>query len=317
MGTRTRGKLSALLAVVGALTAVAPAGASELLARDAADVRLQVNRKGFALVTYTLPGGKQGHPLVWGAVNANHPNPDVPQVEFNVDYSGGWGTFRKKVWKTFKNACRPYDGPELAFFVAGCKAPDGSYWALQAWDRTRPIFGRRPQSAIERAVELRISHWTGDLAVLDVHQDWKYSVRLHNLFGRYLYQGVPVHGFKATRTGNPQDGYGRNIYMESLGSAYGEGWARTNGLLTHNPTGVFCEAFGGSDFLPDQPLVNHGKGARYRLIAVGPGVTPDVVWEGAAQPEWNESDPGILAHEDEMNRLMASFGDDDPRCTEL
>ena len=28
-----------------------------------------------------------------------------------LDYSGGWGTYKRDVWKTFKNTCRAYDGP--------------------------------------------------------------------------------------------------------------------------------------------------------------------------------------------------------------
>ena len=58
------------------------------------------------------------------------PDPGRKQVEFKLDYSGGYGTYKRDVWKTFKDACRPYDGPDLQWFVAGCKAADGSYWAL-------------------------------------------------------------------------------------------------------------------------------------------------------------------------------------------
>lgn len=55
-----------------------------------------------------------------------------PQQKFQLDYSGGWKSQHSaSYWKTFKNVCKPYTGPQLPFFVAGCTAPDGSYWALQ------------------------------------------------------------------------------------------------------------------------------------------------------------------------------------------
>ena len=57
-----------------------------------------------------------------------------------------------------RNACRPYDGPELQWLVTACKAPDGSYWAVQAWQRMLPNYGLAPTP--KQAVwELRLSHW--------------------------------------------------------------------------------------------------------------------------------------------------------------
>src|SRR5207342_1035991 len=93
-------RLATLLAVALAALAAAPLGsASQLIARDAQSPKLQVNSRGFALVTYTDAKGPH-RLLAWGAVNE--------QLEFKLDYSGGWGTFRKALWKTFKTACSPY-----------------------------------------------------------------------------------------------------------------------------------------------------------------------------------------------------------------
>ncbi len=36
-------------------------------------------------------------------------------------------------WKTF--TCPRYDGPRLVELEVACKAPDGSYWAVQSWPR--------------------------------------------------------------------------------------------------------------------------------------------------------------------------------------
>src|SRR5256885_2591565 len=88
--------------LLAALAVVLPgtASASQLIDRNASGVKLGVNRAGQALLTYRADG-KLKHVLVWGAVDARVPNASAPQVEFRVDYSGGWGTYRKDVWKTF------------------------------------------------------------------------------------------------------------------------------------------------------------------------------------------------------------------------
>ena len=52
------------------------------------------------------------------------------------------------VWPTFRNACAPYDGPALVYLVAACKAPDGSYWALQRWQRGLPLLGFNAVAAV-------------------------------------------------------------------------------------------------------------------------------------------------------------------------
>src|SRR5262245_35493239 len=91
------------------------------------DLTIQVNAKGEALVTYTRESGKVRHVLLGGAINARTPDPNVPQVQFKADYAGGWGKYRDAgYWKSFDNACKPYDGPGLVYGVSACTAPDGS-----------------------------------------------------------------------------------------------------------------------------------------------------------------------------------------------
>src|ERR671918_442603 len=101
--------------------------------RVALDISLKVNAKGEALITYVRSNGSLRRALVWGAVDARHPEPTVPQVRFRYDLSGGWGTYRRLYWRTFRNVCRRYAGPFIGGFVTGCTAPDRSHWALQAW----------------------------------------------------------------------------------------------------------------------------------------------------------------------------------------
>src|SRR5438874_231167 len=126
-GTRIRRLALAVALAAAAVPSVATA--SQLIDRNAAGVRLAVNRKGEAMITYRV-AGRMRRVLVWGAINARFPNPSLRQVRLKKDYAGGWGKYRSLYWRTFRNGCRPYDGPKLAWFVTGCKAPGGSWWAL-------------------------------------------------------------------------------------------------------------------------------------------------------------------------------------------
>lgn len=267
--------LAVAAAFLCAALAPAAASASEIIGRNAKDVKLAVNKKGQALVTYTAKG-KRSRVLVWGAINAIHPTTARKQVAFRVDYSGGYGKYKRPYWKTFGNACRPYDGPELHWLVTACKAPDGSYWALQAWQRMLPNYGVKA-TAKTAVWELRVSHWKGPVAELTVNMNWAYR-RFHHIFGEYTYRGRPVHGFKATSTGNPLDTFGRNLYVDTFNSAYGNGWKRENSFLMHKGSGKFCYGF----YKHQWAGKSHpsGMGTKYRGTIIGPGVTPDIYWEG-------------------------------------
>jgi hypothetical protein len=288
-----------LVCVLFSSALTASAAASELIDRNAQGVRLAVDGSGRALVTYRAEG-RLHHVLAWGAIDARQPTRSQVQVAFRKDYSG-------RSWVSFKDACRAYDGPKLAFAVAACAAPDGSYWALQSWRRTLPNFDGKPSARLG-APELRLSHWSGPIATLEAWNDWVYGGRFHHLFGRYTYNGRPVHGFSATTVGNPTDSYGRNIYVDTFDSRYGKGWHRENAFLAHNPTGVFCYGF--YKFTPRGP----GNGAQYRLSAIGPGVTPDVSITLAGLHDYNPSDPADVAYEKQQNALLDSVAAGDQKC---
>jgi hypothetical protein len=271
------GRLRLRLAMfVAASAALAPpaASASNLLDRNATDVRLEVNGSGTALITYQA-GGKLKHVLAWDAVNAHAPTTSGPQVAFKVDYSGGWSLSHKLplLWQRFTNVCGPYRGPELAWLVTACTAPDGTSWALQSWQRMLPNYGLAPSDASQSVWELRLSHWKGDLPSFTVKQDWAYR-RWENIFGSYTYLGRPMFGFHTNAQGAPLDNYGVLIYVDTFNSAYGPGWHRENSFVTHNPSGVFCYGF--------FPHARHpsGMGQAYRATVVGAGVLPDQMWQG-------------------------------------
>src|SRR5581483_8957730 len=117
-----------------------------------------------------------------------------------------WGKYHRLYWKTFGSQCGRYDGPALAWKVAACKAPDGSYWALQSWQRLLPNYGV-PGSGRNLGWELHLSHWTGDLPVLTL--SWaRTRHKLARLFGSFTLGGGGVYGFGATTRGSPLDSFG-------------------------------------------------------------------------------------------------------------
>jgi hypothetical protein len=289
--------VSCAVTVAAALSA-ATASASQLIDRNAKNVDLAVDGKGEALVTYT-DGGTVRHVLAWGAVDAEPPKRGGKQVEFKLDYAGGFGKYgNPKYWTTFAGGCAAYDGPKIPFEVAACKAGDGSYWALQAWQRGLPDYGVRPTPA-QSAVELRLSHWTGALPVLSIAVDWAYR-RYDHLYGTYTYGGIGVYGFRSTPAGQPLDAFGRNVYVDTFDSAYGKGWKRENSFLTHGPKGSFCYGFYAHGSHPS------GKGTEYRAYAEGPGVAPDVSWQGKAPGPYDRAADALA------NDAIRALGD--PKC---
>jgi hypothetical protein len=290
-----------LAVVAAALTAGAfatAAPASQLIARDAVGVKLAVDARGRAMITYRAQG-KVRRVLAWGAVNAVHPTQRREQVSFRVDYSGGWRSFGTTLWKGFRNVCAPAK-VQLAWLVTACRAPDGSYWALQSWQRGLRNYGM-PATGTRDDWELRLSHWTGSVPTLEVGMGWAYR-RFHSLFGRYSWRGRGIHGFASTPAGVPLDSFGRNPYLDTLNSAYGPGWRRENGFLSHVATGGFCYGLYPHGSRPS------GMGERYRLSVSGPGVLPDAFWEGtppaAYDPEFDR------AADRKQSELLAG----DPLC---
>jgi hypothetical protein len=265
-------------------------------------VRLAIDERGRALVTYR-DGGRVRRVLVWGAINDD--------LRFRIDYTGGANGSGRPEWKDFRDASRPYDGPELPWLVVARRAPDGSYWALQAWQRMLPNLGYTPWRPLQQVWELHVSHWRGPLPQLEIWLDWVRDGRFEHLFGRFTYQGKPVYGMSSTPQGKPLDPHGRNIYVDTYDSAYGAGWKRENSFLTHRPNGNFCYGFYPHDppsWYPPGPTRPPGVGARYRATAIGPGVTPVVTWAGEALGPFDPE------HERRMNELGDQIAGGDRRC---
>ena len=298
------------------LAAVGSASAAQLIDRNASAVRISINGKGEALLTYDK-AGKTKHVLIWGAINARFPTDGGPQVRFGLDYAGGWGKYHTIYWKTFRGSCGRYTGPALPDVVAACTAPDGSYWAAQSWPQPLPDLGYVPWNAARRAYWLEVSHWRGPVAKLETGMDWVYNGRFQDLFGRYTYMGQPVYGFGTTRYGAPTDGYGALIYLDTFNSIYGPGWHRENSFVSHNPTGAFCYGFypfdptkGGYAHPPGQTSVRGpGVGEKYRLFAEGPGVTPDVAVVVPGLHAYDPRNSADVALEKQASAVLAGYGD--------
>ena len=282
---RFRGMLTVVALLVVAAFVSPPAFGSAIIGRDTTGATLSIDHHGIAHVRYRS-GGSIRYLAASGAINARAPSQSRPQVGFRIRYGvAGSGV------------CLPYDGPPLAWRIKACKAPDGSYWALQAWARLKPNYG-----GTRGAVELHLSHWRGALPVLTIYQNWAYG-RYRHLFGRLTYRGLGVYGFKATGPGNPLDSYGRNIYVDTFDSAYGKGWHRENSFLTHHrgqTLGDFCYGFFPHSGHPS------GLGTKYRATVEGPGVTPDVMW---AADDVGAYDATV---QQQMQSLERSWGD--PKC---
>jgi len=84
--------------------------------------------------------------------------------------------------------------------VAHPAAPSGRFQRRQP---NLPHRGFAPFRAGQADWELDVSHWTQPLAQLEVHADWAFDGAAHDLFGRLLYNGAPVHGVHTWKAQDP------------------------------------------------------------------------------------------------------------------
>lgn len=259
-----KGHAGTVAAVLVAAAFLAPAAhGSELIARNATHVKLQVSRDGkTALLSYTTHG-KTWYVLARGAVNALPPTRRKHQVQFQIRRSTARPAFRGSCGHARVNRVK------ITNQVAVCTVGGSSYWAVQEWQRTLPNFGVAP-NGLRAQPELRLSHWSGPLPQLVLKSDWSFAGKWQHVYGYLSYHGTAVYGFGSSRFGVPTDSFGRNVYLDTLDSAYGTGWRRENSFLTHNPLGTFCY-----DLSPHRAGLT-GAGTQYRATVIGPGVTPDI-----------------------------------------
>jgi hypothetical protein len=275
------GSIRVFIASAAALLIVPAAFGSTLIARKATSVSISITPKDKQAVLTFRQNGQFRSVLAWGAINAR-PHPTCgkiqgprcgpAQVELSHQRLFSSGALGKKILKG-PNLCKPYDGPALPFVVAACKSPDGTYWVAQSWVRLH-----KPGTTVSKgARELRLSHFSGALPVLDIKLAWvkSHGVYYDHLFGSYTYLGQPVYGLRWSKTGVPLDGYGRVVYVDSLNSHWGKGWRRAQGFLSKPWSGQFCYSFWGKAV--GSPNWK-GEGDAYRATVMGAGVLPDMKW---------------------------------------
>ena len=165
----------------------------------------------------------------------------MKQVTFKLDYSGGWGSHHKDLWSGSRTPAARMKGPSSDTSSPPARCPTARTGSIQKWHRLLPPFGLRPTFQ-QRAVEMQLSHFSGDLPEFVVKVDWVYR-RFDHLYGWLTYKGKGVYGFKATKYGSPLDTWGRNVIVDTYDSRYGRGWKRENGFLTHRGSGGFCYGF--------------------------------------------------------------------------
>ena len=133
-------------------------------------------------------------------------------------------------------------------------------------------------------LEFHVSHWSGPLAQLEVSQNWTYGGRWQGLFGRLTYRGDPVFGYQTPSATKRGDGYARYVYIDAHDSTYGPGWRHDAGKVLHLRNGAFCYSFVPQVPPPGYPGSRTPRGPAigdaHRVTVMGPGVTPDVQWEG-------------------------------------
>ena len=181
-----------------------------------------------------------------------------------------------------------------------------------------PNLGMTPWKKSQKVWELHISHWRGELPVLDMYLDWIYSQKFHHLFGKFTLQGRAGARLQGHRpAGTRSTSYGRNIYVDTYDSAYGKGWKRENSFLMHNPRGNFCYGFYMHDRYagyPRGPKRPKGHGSKYRWTIMGPGVTPAVGGQTTGLEDYNPFNPTHVDYEDAMNDLGDSIHGSDDKC---
>ena len=276
VGMKRRLPLAA--AVACGVLSLAPSAAfgSYLLDRNASNVTLRVDKAGTAQVSYTVDGHRD-RVLLWGAINTSGAGQQAQ--EFRIDRSNGWKSGRNDPAKALSNGCSAYDGPDrLPFLVAPvCKAPDGTYWAVQSYQYTSTPsmnYGARIGDR-SYAYQLRVSHWSGPIATIEARANWSYAGRYQHLFGLVQYKGKGVYGYKHALDGQCQDRFCRNIAIDSYDSDYGRGWRRANAILVNAPNGQWCFGLTKKGTSGGMLKTGASKVGKYRVYLSGPGVTPD------------------------------------------
>ena len=275
---------TACSAAVVAAVFVPAASSSQLIDRNAKDIQLATNRNGEALITYRA-GGKLKHVLAWGGAQCDRADTGPgDRSRSSSTTRAATGSTGATTGRRSTTCARPTPGHRFHGRSRRASRPTARYWALQAWQRELPDLGLTPQPA-QAVWELRLSHWTGDLPQLDIHMDWAYR-RYDHLFGTLTYKNMPEFGFASTAGGEPLDTLRPQHLCRHVRLCVRPGVeAREQLPRPHRQRRLLLRLLP----TPERKPAARGRGLRYRATVIGPGVTPDVTWEGLAPGPYDAS----------------------------
>ena len=209
---------------------------------------LEVNSKGEALLTYRRADGWLRRVLVWGG-QRGHPGRSTRRCASGRTTPAAGASTGRRVLEDVQEPLRAVRRAGARRTRRGLQGAGRHLLGGPVVAATRRCSASIPGCPSSTDFELHLSHWTASSPKLEVYTHWTYGGQWQGVFGRYTYLGQPIFGFGSTAEGNPKDRYGRNVYIDTLNSAYGPGWKRESGILVHKPTGTFCHSF-----VPQKPF---------------------------------------------------------------
>ena len=241
--------------------------------------------------------GRMWHVFVSGAVNARSPEPAVPQVHSRrtTRAAAANGALQEHLPAVRRPAAR--------VVLAGCKASDGSYWALQMWQRMLPNLGYVPWTHGQKVWEVHVSHWTarsrrsrrmrtGSTPAASTRSSAGRPTRQAHLRVQDDEVGQPARLLRSPDL--PRHARLRVRDGLATGELVRRAQAERHVLLRLLSTSAVrrlpAPAFGRLA----------GNGSRYRLTLYGPGVTPDVAVYVNGLPDYDKANPTLFDWETEM-----------------
>ena len=220
---RSERLLLVLLAAVAATQAVA---SEPLQDANVAFVSLKVNAKGEALFTYRRADGRLRHVLAWGAINARAPSQECRRCgSAGTTPAAGASTATAGTGGASRTAAARTTAPRSSMLVAACKAPDGTYWTVQAWQRRLPLLGFDPGFPLSRTGSSTSRTSPASCLSSRSSRTGRTAVAGRACSAATRTSASRCSGSARTAKGVPKDKYGRNLYIDTLQLAVRTGLA--------------------------------------------------------------------------------------------
>ena len=237
--------------------------------------------------------------LVWGAINALAPSPRRAAGALQVRLRRRLGSCEHRaLWKTFVGpvpALRRPGARVLRRRVQGARRVVLGAPELAA--RPAALAAGKPWTADQRAWELRLSHWTGELARVERRR--RLGVPRHSAHGHLrphlLYAGrsrVRLQTDRRRRARPTPTGATSTSTRTTRCTA--TGWRRETSVVFRKPSGAFCYSFWPTHdvSLPGSRRDRRATDTSTASASSVPGVTPDVVAEAAGSRRGMTTRPG-------------------------